>query len=48
VHALAIGEPPLLSMAEMTQVIQQMQLMRRGKAPDLNDVRDTPRLRRAG
>ena len=47
VHALAIGEPPLLSMAEMTQVIEQIQRMKNGDAPDLDNVCDTPRKRGA-
>ncbi len=47
VHALTIGEPPLLSMAEMEQVIEQIRRMSRGQAPDLDDVCDTPRLRRS-
>jgi L-fuculose-phosphate aldolase len=47
VHALAIGEPPLLSTAEMTQVIEQIRRMKRGEAPDLGDVCDTPRKRGA-
>ncbi len=47
VHALAIGEPPLLSMAEMAQVIEQIQRMKHGEAPDLDDVCDAPRKRGA-
>lgn len=43
VHALAIGEPPRLSDAEMAQVIEQVRRMSYGQAPDLDDVGDSPR-----
>jgi L-fuculose-phosphate aldolase len=43
VHALAIGEPPRLSEQQMSQVIEQMQRMSYGQAPDLDTVADTPR-----
>jgi L-fuculose-phosphate aldolase len=43
VHALAIGEPPRLSDAEMAQVHEQMKRMSYGQAPDLDDVGDVPR-----
>jgi L-fuculose-phosphate aldolase len=43
VHALAIGEPPRLSDAEMAQVIEQVRRMSYGQAPDLDDVADSPR-----
>jgi L-fuculose-phosphate aldolase len=43
VHALAIGEPPRLSEAEMAQVHEQMKRMNYGQAPDLDDVGDVPR-----
>jgi L-fuculose-phosphate aldolase len=43
VHALAIGEPPRLSDAEMAQVIEQVRRMNYGQAPDLDDVGDSPR-----
>src|SRR5882724_11558697 len=43
VHALAIGEPPRLSEAEMAQVHEQMKRMGYGQAPDLDDVGDVPR-----
>jgi L-fuculose-phosphate aldolase len=43
VHALAIGEPPRLSEQQMAQVIEQMQRMSYGQAPDLDSVADTPR-----
>lgn len=43
VHALAIGEPPRLSDAEMAQVHEQMKRMGYGQAPDLDDVGDVPR-----
>jgi L-fuculose-phosphate aldolase len=42
VHALAIGEPPHLSAAEMDRVLAQMRRMSYGHAPDLDDVADTP------
>jgi L-fuculose-phosphate aldolase len=45
VHALAIGEPPRLTEAEMTQVIEQMRRMSYGQAPDLDTVTDTPKAR---
>jgi L-fuculose-phosphate aldolase len=44
-HALAIGEPPRLSEAEMARVHEQMRRMSYGKSPDLDDVLDTPRPR---
>ena len=43
VHALAIGEPPRLNDTEMTQVMEQIRRMRYGQAPDLDDVKDTPK-----
>jgi L-fuculose-phosphate aldolase len=43
VHALAIGEPPRLSDADMAQVHEQMKRMGYGQAPDLDDVGDVPR-----
>jgi L-fuculose-phosphate aldolase len=43
VHALAIGEPPALSLAEMERVIEQMRLMSYGQMPDVSGVTDTPR-----
>jgi L-fuculose-phosphate aldolase len=43
VHALAIGEPPHLSAAEMTRVMEQIKRMSYGQAPDLDDVKDTPK-----
>jgi hypothetical protein len=46
VHALAIGEPPHLSDKEMAQVIEQMRRMGYGEAPDLDKVKDTPKLMR--
>lgn len=45
VHALAIGEPPALSTAEMERVIEQMRLMSYGQMPDVTGVTDTPRLK---
>jgi L-fuculose-phosphate aldolase len=47
VHALAIGEPPHLSEAEMAQVREQMKRMSYGLAPDVDGVGDTPRARDA-
>ena len=47
VHALAIGEPPLLSQDEMAQVIAQITRMGYGQAPDLDDVEDSPRPKKA-
>lgn len=43
VHALAIGEPPRLSKAEMAQVHAQITRMGYGQAPDLDGVADVPR-----
>ncbi len=43
VHALAIGEPPHLSEAEMAQVHEQIKRMGYGQAPDLDGVGDVPR-----
>jgi len=43
VHALAIGEPPRLTEAEMTQVHEQIRRMGYGQAPDLDGVGDVPR-----
>jgi L-fuculose-phosphate aldolase len=43
VHALAIGEPPHLSEAEMAQVPEPMKRMGYGQAPDLDGVGDVPR-----
>jgi len=43
VHALAIGEPPRLSEADMAQVHEQMKRMSYGQAPDLDGVDDVPR-----
>jgi L-fuculose-phosphate aldolase len=45
VHALALGEPPLLPPAEMDRVQEQIRRMSYGQAPDLDEVRDTPRAR---
>jgi L-fuculose-phosphate aldolase len=45
VHALAIGEPPRLTEAQMAQVIEQMRRMSYGQAPDIDGVSDTPRPR---
>jgi L-fuculose-phosphate aldolase len=45
VHALAIGEPPRLTEAEMAQVHEQIGRMGYGQAPDLDGVADVPRLK---
>ena len=45
VHALAIGEPPRLTEAQMAQVLEQIRRMGYGETPDLADVADTPRPR---
>jgi len=47
VHALAIGEPPRLSEAEMAQVHEQIRRMGYGQAPDGDGVGDVPRPRAA-
>jgi L-fuculose-phosphate aldolase len=47
VHALAIGEPPRLSDAEMARVGEQMRRMSYGRAPDLDEVKDTPQAKPA-
>lgn len=47
VHALAIGEPPRLSDAEMAQVIEQMRRMSYGQTPDLDSVADRPHAAKA-
>ena len=44
VHALAIGEPPHLSADEMDRVIEQIRRMSYGNAPDLDHVKDTPKV----
>ena len=43
VHALAIGEPPHLSAAEMDRVLAQMRRMSYGGAPDRDTAGDPPR-----
>lgn len=45
VHALAIGEPPHLSDKEMTQVQEQIKRMSYGQAPDLDTVKDSPKVK---
>lgn len=47
VHALAIGEPPRLSDKEMTQVQEQIKRMSYGQAPDLDTVKDSPKVKGA-
>ncbi|MCR4266157.1 class II aldolase/adducin family protein [Nitratireductor sp. ZSWI3] len=47
VHALALGEPPILSDEEMARVIEQMKRMSYGLAPDAEGINDTPRRRDA-
>jgi len=46
VHALAIGEPPCLSEAEMAQVHEQIRRMGYGQAPDGDGITDVPRPKR--
>lgn len=43
VHALALGEPPVLPEDEMNRVLQQMRNMSYGQAPDLEGVNDGAR-----
>ena len=38
VQALTLGEPPVLSDAEMARVLRQMKQMSYGQAPDLDGV----------
>jgi L-fuculose-phosphate aldolase len=45
VHALTIGDPPILSDEEMVRVIEQMRRMSYGQSPD--DTSDVPRKRSA-
>jgi L-fuculose-phosphate aldolase len=45
VHAQALGEPPLLTQAQMDQVMEQMRRMSYGQAPDLDEVADAARPR---
>jgi L-fuculose-phosphate aldolase len=45
VQALTLGEPPILPDEEMARVIQQMQQMSYGQAPDLEGVNDTAKPR---
>jgi L-fuculose-phosphate aldolase len=45
VHACTLGEPPVLSLAEMERVMEQMRRMSYGQAPDIDTVQDTPRLK---
>jgi L-fuculose-phosphate aldolase len=47
VQALTLGDPPILSDAEMERVIRQMRQMSYGQAPDLDGVNDVPRPRNA-
>lgn len=47
VQALTLGEPPILPDEEMARVLQQMKNMSYGKAPDLEGVNDTARLKAA-
>ncbi len=46
-QARLIGEPPLLSEAEMGRVLEQMRRMSYGQAPDLDPAADVPRRRQA-
>ena len=43
VHALAIGEPSVLTAEQMAQVIEQMRRMSYGEPPDPDTATDTPR-----
>lgn len=43
VHALAIGEPSVLTAGQMAQVIEQMRRMSYGETPDPETAADTPR-----
>ena len=47
VHALMLGEPPILPDEEMTRVIEQMKRMSYGLAPDAQGVNDSARPRGA-
>lgn len=44
IHALALGEPPVLSDEEMDRVMEQMRRMSYGHSPDLDGVNDSPRV----
>jgi L-fuculose-phosphate aldolase len=48
VHAQAMGEPPVLSLAAMEQVMEQMRRMSYGQAPDLEDAAGAARPRGHG
>ncbi len=43
VHALAIGEPSVLTAEQMAQVLEKMRLMSYGQAPDLEAPAEPPR-----
>jgi len=45
VHALTLGDPPILSDEEMARVIEQMRKMSYGQAPDAEGVNDFARPR---
>lgn len=45
VHALSLGEPPILSDEEMERVLEQMRRMSYGQPPDLDGVNDFARPR---
>lgn len=47
VHALTLGEPPILSDEEMSRVIEQMKRMSYGLAPDAEGTNDMARPRQA-
>lgn len=47
VHALTLGEPPILPDDEMARVLEQMRRMSYGQAPDLDGINDTARPRQA-
>ena len=47
VHALTLGDPPILPDDEMARVIEQMRRMSYGQAPDLDGINDVARPRQA-
>jgi L-fuculose-phosphate aldolase len=48
VQALTLGDPPILTDAEMARVIEQMRKMSYGQAPDPDGTNDIPRPRGKG
>ena len=45
VHALTLGDPPILPDEEMARVLEQMRRMSYGQAPDLDGINDVARPR---